>query len=113
MTILQPIQPTGENTLALSSNTAYLVYELPEGSNWATVQLDSDVAWTAAAVVVARIGNVVSKQHDFKSGAVYFTELGAQDTLEVTGWKYLLLKVSAAVAGTCVLIPTVNAGRDG
>lgn len=111
MTILQPIQPTGENTLALSSNVAYLIYELPEGSNRATVQLDSDVAWTAAAAVTVRVGNNPSKQHDFKSGAVVYTALGLNDPLDVTLCKYLLLKVTAAVAGTCVLMPTVNAGR--
>lgn len=110
--ILTPIQPTGANTLALSSNTDYLIYELPEGTNWCTVQLDSDIAWTAAAAVTVRVGNNPSKQYDFPTGAVTFTALGMQPILEVTGCKYLLLKVTAAVAGTCVLVPTVNAGRD-
>lgn len=111
MTILQPIQPTGFDTLTLSDSTSYLIYELPEGTTHVTVQLDSELAWTALAVVTARVGNVVSRQHDFKNGAVTFNTLGGQDLLNVTGWKYLLLKVTAAVAGSCIVSPTVNAGR--
>ena len=100
------------DALDLSSADSFLVYEIPAGHNWLTVDLTSSVAWTASAVVTASIGATSGKQRDFPGGAVTFNSLGVQDILEITGVRYIRFQVTTAQAGTCMVAPVVNTGKD-
>lgn len=98
--------------MRFASAEDFLLYELPDGTNWAVVQLDSDVSWPSGAVITVRVSNTVAKQYDFPVSPVTYAALGVQEILEVTGCRFLRLQVTTEGGTTETVTPTVRVGRD-
>lgn len=111
--ILKPIQPVGDTKLRLANGEDALLYELPDGMDWAVFQLDlsEGTAWTTNAIVTVRAGLTKAKQYDFLV-AVTYTAVGVQLPIQVTGYRFINIYVSTPQAGANVIAPTLNVGKD-
>ena len=109
--ILKPIFPTNGTQLRLANGEDELLYEIPEGMDGGVFQLDTATSWTAASVVTAQGSLSKAKFYGFGIAATY-TAVGIQLPLTITGLRYIRLYVSAAVAGSDVVVPIFNVWKN-
>lgn len=100
--------------VTLATKDDSLVYLIPEGCDWCVVQLDYGPTgvWTSTAVITNEASLNGVNFYPYTAGAVTYTGVGLKAATVVTGIRSIRLRVSTAAAGTDVIVPTVNAGKN-
>ncbi len=104
----------GKEGLAVNSPNDCMTFSIPEGSNFALVQLAMlSAASLPAATVTCEISVNGRDYVNFPSGAVTYAAVGIQTLLSITGVRFIRLRVStAAGSGGEILGVFLSVGRD-
>lgn len=110
--MLVPQREVGKSWLDLGVKKDAMVFALPEGSDWATVQCSGINTWATSAVITIDASLDGGDFENFPDGSITKTAYGLYPILTVTGIRFLRVYVST-VGGSSVSVKlTVNAGRD-